>query len=447
MIPAERGVIRCSGVTLFDDLKRWFEHYANGFELQAERSIQSFSCKLYSDLDFGVSAMVFCAPHSATGEDVVEFHLPGNPVLLQRLEQSLAEFNLLPAQPGEFTRRAFLNGRLDLSQAEAVLELVQSRSVESARAASQLLSGGLGKQMSDVREALMASLVELEAGLDFEEGDSQDLQPSEVIGHVRQAQQILQQAAVGQQTRSITSGSRFGCLLLGPPNAGKTSLFSKLTATPSLISSQAGTTRDYRRAAWQTPEMDIELDLIDFPGIGGEAVDQRDALARELVADFDQADLCLLCLHPHTAIEDLPEHLPSMPVLVVFTHRDLRLQVSNDLERELHNRLGEISSVSVSCEDELSTTSAKLCAAITPYFDATEKVIAQRIRNSERYYHALATASASVAVAEQWLASGGQQDLVAAEIHHALSALAELVGEMTPDDLLDRLFSAFCVGK
>ena len=447
MIPAERGVIRCSGVTLFDDLGRWFEHYANGFKLQAERSIQSFSCRLYSDLDIDVSSMVFCGPHSATGEDVVEFHLPGNPVLLQRLEQSLAEFNLLPAEPGEFTRRAFLNGRLDLSQAEAVLELVQSRSVESARAASQLLSGGLGKQMADVREALMASLVELEAGLDFEEGDSQDLRPSEVIGYVRQAQQILQEAAVGQQTRAVTSNSRFGCLLLGPPNAGKTSLFSKLTATPSLISSQAGTTRDYRRAVWQTPEMDVELDLIDFPGVGGDAVDQRDALARELVADFDQADLCLLCLHPHTAIEDLPAHLPSMPVLVVFTHGDLGLQVSNDLARELNNRLGEMNSVLVSSEDGLSTISATLCAAITPYFDAAEKVIAQRIRNSERYHHALATASAAVAVAEQWLESGGQQDLVAAEIHHALSALAELVGEMTPDDLLDRLFSAFCVGK
>jgi len=103
--------------------------------------------------------------------------------------------------------------------------------------------------------------------------------------------------------------------------------------------------------------------------------------------------------------------------------------------------------VSLSSHGDSAATSAALSEAITPFFDEAEKVITQRIRNSERYQLALGSASAAVETAEQWLEVGGQQDLVAAEIHHALAALAELVGEMTPDDLLDSLFSAFCVGK
>jgi tRNA modification GTPase len=445
MIPAQRGVLRCSGDLLFEHLAPWFEKYANGFKPAEKRSIQHFECDLFDGVSIETTVVVFCAPHSATGENVVEFHLPGNPVVLQRLEQSLAEFGLEVAEPGEFTRRAFLNGRLDLSQAEAVLELVQSRSAESARAASQLLSGGLSQQMSDVRHELMTSLVELEAGLDFEEGDSQDLRPSEVIEHVKRAKQILQDAAVGQQTRALTTGARFGCLLLGPPNAGKTSLFAHLTGMPSLVSDQAGTTRDYRRAALMSSSVDI--DLIDFPGLGGDAVDQRDALARELVAEFDQADICLLCLHPNTKPDELPSCFPNMPKLVVFTHSDLELQVNRKLIHELRLRLGNYSMVSLSSHGDSAATSAALSEAITPFFDEAEKVITQRIRNSERYQLALGSASAAVEKAEQWLEVGGQQDLVAAEIHHALAALAELVGEMTPDDLLDSLFSAFCVGK
>ncbi len=447
MIPAARGVLRCSGNHLFDDIRRWFSKYAFGYELTESRSIQHFECELFSGLKTKVTAFVFCAPHSATGENVIEFHLPGNPVLLQRLQQSLSEFDFQAAQPGEFTRRAFINGKLDLSQAEAVLDLVQSRSIESARAATQILSGALSQQMTLVRNELMASLVELEAGLDFEEGDSQDLKPAEVITHVENAKNILASASSAQQQRSVNSNARFTCLLVGPPNAGKSTLFKQLTNTPSLVSSEAGTTRDYRRAEWLNMQGDIDADVIDFPGTGGLAVDQRDAAARELLEDFNQFDMALLCLHPLTTPESLPQRIPNVPLLVVFTHADLRLQPCPELTACLRERFGDYPCVSIAAECSPAATSASLENAIQPFFDDAEKVIAQRIRNSERYQLALENASAAVAAAIEWLDSGGQQDLVAAELHHALAILAELVGEMTPDDLLDRLFSAFCVGK
>ncbi|MFT7516622.1 MAG: tRNA modification GTPase [Myxococcota bacterium] len=447
MIPAPRGVLRCSGPFLFEELQAWMDEYAAGHKLLENRSIQYFECHLYKEFSFEIAALTFCAPQSATGENVVEFHLPGNLVLLQKLEQSLLSCGLLAAQPGEFTRRAFLNGRLDLSQAEAVLELVQSRSVESARAATQLLSGGLGQQMAAVRDELMASLVELEAGLDFEEGDSQDLEPAEVIGHVMHAQQILRDALHTQQLRIVTRGSRFGCLLLGPPNAGKSTLFSSLTKTPSLVSEQAGTTRDCRRSAWINMRGEMAVDVIDFPGLGGLSVDERDARARELANDFNQADMTLLCLHPHTPPEMLPETLPDMPLLVVFTHADLASHPHAELEDVLRERLGDYKFVHLSIDEDENAAAAVLEQAIESFFNESEGIIAQRIRNGERYQQALSAASASVDQAEQWLAMGGQQDLVAAELHQALAVLAELVGEMTPDDLLDRLFSAFCVGK
>jgi len=448
LTPAVRGVVRCSGHLLFDDLLPWFAKYADQGALLFERSVQNFSCRLLGGVDVTMTALVFCGPNSATGENVIEFHLPGNPVLVQALENSLAEFGLSPAEPGEFTRRAFLNGRLDLSQAEAVLELVQSRSVDSARAATQLLCGGLGAQMSAVRDELLASLVELEAALDFEEGDSQDLLPTEISNHVGQAQNILSNAQIGQKNRTLNSSARFGCLLYGPPNAGKSTLFEYLTGVPSLISEQAGTTRDYRRAEWISSASDFQLDVIDFPGLGGTPVDERDASARKVVADFKQADLCLFCLHPNSAISDLPLEIPDMPVLVVFTHADLKIPISLDLQEALRHRFGEnYREISVGKADESAAVATNLLQAILPFFEEAEQLIAQRIRNGERYQEALSKASCSVTEAQRWLESGGQQDLVAAEIRNALDVLAELVGEMTPDDVLDRLFSAFCVGK
>ncbi|MDP6962732.1 MAG: 50S ribosome-binding GTPase [Planctomycetota bacterium] len=446
--PATRGVIRCSGILLFSQIDGWLSEFASGTTLSKIRGVQHIRCELYSDFTFDIKLLVFCGPESATGEDVVEIHLPGNPVLIDKLCSSLVRHHLRAATPGEFTRRAFLNGRLDLSQAEAVLELVNSRSIESARAATQILSGSLGKQMTQVRDNLLQSLVELEAGLDFEEGDSQDLQPKEVTSYVNNAAAILGEAANVQRVRFPSSQSRFGCLLFGPPNAGKSSLFRAVTGLDSIVSGQAGTTRDHRRAPWSLPDAEMPFDLIDFPGLGGGEVDSRDAAARQLVADFNQADMCILCLHPQTKLSQLPALFPDMPVLVAFTHSDITTAVDSQLLAELQSRLGDnFSMISISTlapQDELLSS---FKSAVLPFFESNEQLAIQRIRNSERYQAALDEARAAVERACQWLEVGGQQDLIAAEIRAALDSLAELVGEMTPEEVLDRLFSAFCVGK
>jgi tRNA modification GTPase len=395
----------------------------------------------------GVQLLHFPAPASATGEDVLEVHLPGSLPLVDRLVQGIQECGARLAEPGEFTRRAFLSGRLDLTQAEAVLDLVESRSADTARSAARLLSGSLGPALSADRDVLLAALVELEAGLDFEEGDSQDLEPGEVKHHLADAIGSLENSLAAEGKRRIRHGGKFRLGLVGPPNAGKTSLFRTLTDTPGMVSSEAGTTRDRREGEWVMSEADAPITLVDFPGMGGEAVDARDAAARRIAEGQDaHLDLIWLCLRPDTGVEELPKALPDAPCMVVWTQTDrISCSPSGELRKRLLTLVGQSAEIRIGDRGHLGT--ARLAASTRDRLAAAEEALAQSLRHSERHQAALEAALEALRAGQAWDNQGGHQDLVAEEIRSALWSLSVLVGEATPEEVLDRLFASFCIGK
>jgi tRNA modification GTPase len=446
---APRAVIRLSGAHLLADATQYLTFLQT--PITQERQVLECVLEPLPGISVDAHLLIFPGPHSATGEDVCEIHLPGSVPLVEAQMQQLLATGARLAEPGEFTRRAFVNGRLDLTQAEAVLELVEARSSAAAVAASQVLGGSLGSCLSACRDVLLEALMELEAGLDFEEGDSQDLEPGAVDCLLQRAADLLQSGLQSEQQRLLRHGGLFRIALVGAANAGKSTLFSRLTNTASLISDHAGTTRDRREATWQSPGMELPLTLIDYPGLGGEAVDPRDAAARELAEiSATPLDLVWFCVAADTAVANLPGRLPAAPCVVVWTQSDRNLTASGPLKAAVAQLAGgDAAQIELCCPPERQNVvpQESLVQATKNVLTASEKALSDHIAHGRRHQEALQEALEAVARGAEWDQLGGHQDLVAEDLRAALAALALLVGEFTPEQVLDRLFSAFCVGK
>ncbi len=385
--------------------------------------------------------LVFPGPGSATGEDVLEIHLPSSLPVLEAVQEQLRRAGLRPAEPGEFTRRAFRNGRLDLVQAEAVLDLVHARSAGAAAAAAAVLAGGLGRPMAAAREALAGALTELEASLDFEEGDTADLRPEEVAGLLREARRALAAGLDGEERRTPGPAGLPRIGLAGPPNAGKSTLFARLTGRRVLVSGEAGTTRDLLEGTWRPPGLEEEWLLVDGPGRGGVAADPRDAAARKL-ATRRPCDLWWWLGDVGDPATPPPEPLPGAPLLVVWNQRDRPRRVPLEVLRraETWGPPVWISARTGAGLAELARRSAALLAR-------AEEERAAAVAAGARHRAALRAALECLERAEELHATGAGADLVAEELRAAIRALEELAGRLAPKDLLDRIFSRFCIGK
>jgi tRNA modification GTPase len=380
---------------------------------------------------------------------VLELHFPGSAPVVKVLGRILHEAGLRQAEPGEFTRRAFLNGNIDLAQAEAVLDLVHSSTARQAQAAAKVLGGSLGNELRSARDALASALVQLEAGLDFEEGDSADLTPGEVTSTLEVAATALIRGEESEKQRAVEQGTFWRIALIGPTNAGKSSLFRALTGKRTLISDVAGTTRDRLQAEWPVGDL-IETAstdairpwlLCDLPGLGGEAVDDRDTAAR-VRASLDTFDFQWLVVDASASPTTLPIPLADIPARVVITKADLPHQISGMLLSEA-SQWGIplwVSSASALGFQELAS------ATLGDYLNH-ERQHASAMRSVDRHRQAFSQALQAVRRAQSSLEIDGTRDLVAEEIRAGLMALAELAGEFTPEALLDQLFGDFCIGK
>jgi tRNA modification GTPase len=443
-LAAERAVLRLSGPTLLE-LEPGLLPRGLAPAWTCARGVHTFCWEWLPGLHLPGEAWVFPGPHSATGEDVIELHLPGSLPVLRALESELLRVpGVRAASAGEFTRRAFLNGVLDLTQAEAVLRLVQARDASEARAAAAVLAGALGADLQQARAALAEAMVQIEAGLDFEEGDSQDLQPGEIEAHLERAAAALRRGQSGEQERAVHETDVFRIGLVGAPNAGKTALYSRLTGATALIADERGTTRDRLEAEWRREGANegARYLLADGPGRSTKTSDARDAAAQLRAREADRFDLIWYVLDAADAQAELAEPVPATPALVVLTKADLPRALPEALLRQAEARG---SAFWVSSADgrglehlEKATHAAELALSADRAAGA---------RASQRHQAALHAALEAVEAAAALDALGGQQDLVAEELRRALGAIAELVGEFTPEDLLDQLFSSFCIGK
>lgn len=373
-------------------------------------------------LDEGL-CLVFRAPHSYTGDDVVEFQTHGSPAVLGRVLSRSLDLGARLARPGEFTLRAYLAGRLDLTQAEAVLGLVEA-STEAARRQSALgLSGALGERVAGVARDLTRTLAAIQALLDYPEEGVPD---EDRAAPLRQAETALRDLlGTAHAGRVSTQGARLA--LIGRPNAGKSSLLNALLGYErSIVTPLAGTTRDYLEAGLELAG--VPVTLVDTAGLR-ETEDLIEAAGvRQAVALAENADLVLVLEDGSQPREALPTTLPpGAAVLYVQTKADLGAVWHDPAAIPVSAVTGEgLAALRQAIEQQLLGDQARGEAWLT----------------TERQADAARRALAHVEAAQHL-----PDELAGYELEAALLALAELTGQDVQEDVVDAVFSNFCVGK
>ena len=390
-------------------------------------------------------------PASYTGEDTAEFQCHGSPMVLSLGLQALFAQGARQAGPGEFTRRAFLNGRLDLTQAEAVGDLLEANSREGARHAAGRLAGALSQRIGEIYSALVDIMAHFHAVLDYPD---EDIDPftREELARTLDAQEVALRKLVASGARGFRLAQGLACPILGRPNAGKSSLLNALAGYDrAIVTDIPGTTRD-------TVEVQIQVDglpvrLIDTAGIreGGDPVEQL-GVERSWAA-LASANLILLVWDSSTPFtrEDrrlLLECLSGADTILVENKCDLSAQPLPDLElpEELAEHLHRvpISARTGAGLDQLEAVMARLARDFFP--QAQGDAYGQLLTN-ERQTQAASRALQAVQRAQEALEAGVTPDALLTDVEEALEALGELTGQSVREDVTDRIFSRFCVGK
>jgi tRNA modification GTPase len=441
---AGRGVIRVSGPAAAASVDDVFRPTDERRWKSARLASSHAGVLRLSALEVPVPVLLYRWPagRSYTGQSIIEIHAPGAPPLLEAILADLFARGVRPAVAGEFTLRAFLSGRIDLVQAEAVLGVIDAADAGHLRTALRQLAGGISGRIVRLRDSLLDLLADLEAGLDFVDEDIHFVSSDEVAARIAQAEQEVGSLLAMCESRMQSTG-RARIVLAGLPNAGKSTLFNALVGREAaLVSGEAGTTRDYLHARVDWHGLTVEL--IDTAGWDVGDPDQTDvshaaqALGQE---QWGQADLIVWCsASDGTAAErelenDLLELLRQQvrPHLVVRTKADLLSGTFGDsLAVSGVNRQG-LAELAAACVRTLAV----------PRSGSTDFIGTTAARCLESLTHARQTLSrARTAVA-------GQQgdELLAVELREAVDHLGRIVGAVYTDDILDRIFSRFCIGK
>lgn len=418
-----RAIVRVSG-------SRSFELFApllggRSVEFVAGR-VTRLSVELSQGIRFDVTAYAFRSPRSATGEDVLEIHLPASPFLVSALLERLILLGARQAEPGEFTARAFFNGKLDLTAAEGVAATISSTNRAELDAARQMLGGELSRRLRPILDDLVSILALVEVGIDFTDEDVTFLPAAALRQRVGQAQDSLQRL-LNESPRIERLSHEPRIVLAGRPNAGKSTLLNALAGTArAVVSDVAGTTRDALSAHVSLKRGRVKL--VDVAGLD-EASD--DAIEKRMQAvaatEIETADAVVLVIDPFDLRPRL--RLTREPDLVVYSKADLALPPKDGLGvdaphgiglERLRERLDQLAFGSLSG----ATVSLALNA---------------------RHVNSIKNASDSLARALDAIDGGGE--LVASELRTAINHLGSILGTVSADDVLGKIFSSFCIGK
>ncbi len=388
-----------------------------------------------------VLLLLMRAPRSYTGEDVVEIHGHGGRVPLQAILRLALRHGARSALPGEFTRRAFLNGRLDLAQAEAVLDIVQAKTEAGLIAAMRQLKGGLSERIQGIRQEAVSLLATLEAAIDFPEEDLEFPDAGEVEkGLCRIEEVIIRLLRTAREGRLLRQGARV--VIAGRPNVGKSSLLNALLQEErAIISPLPGTTRD-------TVEEEIEIQgfsvrLIDTAGLRAEGRDpiEREGLRRTRLA-LERADLTLVVLDGSAGVtaEDLVVWRETEGARRLVVNKiDLPQVLSPDRYRE--QLQVEPLFTSAKTGEGIEEVKREIGRALGG--EMQEEVVLVGVRHRE----ALERAKGHLEVARHALGVGHSLELVALDVRGAVDVLGEILGERVTEEVLDQIFQNFCIGK
>jgi tRNA modification GTPase len=394
-----------------------------------------FSDRDKNTIDSGLT-IYFKKPYSFTGEDVIEFHAHGGPVVLDILLKEILHHDVRPARAGEFTERAFLNDKIDLAQAEAIADLIAADSEQAARAAMRSMQGEFSAVIHSLVEDLIKLRIYVESALDFPEEEIDFLADDAIATNLKQVQLRLQDVKKSaQQGRLLKEGMTV--VIAGKPNVGKSSLLNQLAGHDSAIVTEiAGTTRDILREHIQIDG--LPLHIIDTAGLReSDDVVEREGIkrARQVI---EKADRVLFVVDVNDKDETMLQSLPKNIGLTT---------IYNKIDK--NNRAAEI----IQTDSTEIYLSAKMGDGITLLKQHLKNCMGYEQKNEgqfiarRRHLDAIDTAEQHLNIADKNLHQLKAGELLAEELRLAQDALSSITGEFSSDDLLGRIFSDFCIGK
>jgi tRNA modification GTPase len=385
----------------------------------------------------------FKAPHSYTGEDVVEISCHGSPVVLSRVIEIVCRGGARLAEPGEFTYRAFFNRRIDLAQAQAVRDVINAQTAYQARIANKQLEGALSRRLSPAKDALVEVIVHLESAVEFVEDDISPATRSALLARIdKTVEELSSVAASFAFGRYVREG--FDLAIVGRPNVGKSSVFNRLVGSDrAIVTEIAGTTRD---ALYESTSISgVPVRLIDTAGIR-ETTDLVESIgitrSRAAIADADISLVVLDASEPLTEDDlGLLNHVPGARRIVAVN--------KIDMPRRL-----ETASLELSGQDmvEISALTGEGFAGLTGTIFSRLSGEGPSERDDvmitdARQHAAVRQAIEQITDARALMSEGELEEVVLLRLHGALQSLGEVTGETLTDDILGQIFSTFCVGK
>lgn len=436
-----RGIVRLSG----PDALPVAESCLDRALPKAAYRLHNAAFRLPRTAPFPVSVYIMTAPRSYTREDVVEIHAPGAPPLLAAILDELRHSGARLAAPGEFTRRAFLNGRIDLAQAEAVLAVIRSASDAEEKLALSALRGDMRDHLRPVRRQLMELAVDIEAGLDFVEDDISFAPESRRQAGLRSAAAAIREILEHSYARTVFH-EEVVAVLYGATNAGKSSIFNMLAGSPqAIVEPTPGTTRDFLEAA-------VEIEgahflLVDTAGVRtpAEVVEQIAVETSRRIAREAQIVLFVVdaSLRPSPEVDALYRDVRRLPHLVLLNKSDKPSALSHDQWRR---RFPDAAALEISAETGTGRDELELAMARQVHLGGVN-LSGSRFLLVERQKACLGDAADALKRARDAVDREAGDEILSLEIRQACEALGNVTGESYLDDLLDEVFSRFCLGK
>lgn len=426
------GIIRLSGCNA----------YAIAMAINGDKALQprlATFCSFYADSLIDQGLMIyFKAPYSFTGEDIVEIQAHGSPIVLDMLTKACIVQGARMAQPGEFSLRAFLNDKIDLTQAEAIADLIQASSQTAARMALKSLQGEFSHKINQLNEQLIYLRLYVEAAMDFPEEEIDFLNDGKVA-HLLQIILTELSAIRSQANQGVILREGLSLVIAGRPNAGKSTLINSLAGREvAIVTEIAGTTRDVMREHILLD--DIPLHIIDTAGLReSDDVVEKEGIKRAW-QELKRADCVLLVVdvndqqHHHTLTKEIKAALPDeVPIIMVFNKIDT---LSHTVQIQGHT-------IYLSAKSGEGIAQLKqIIKEVIGYQPNEGQFLARR-----RHLQALDEAKDLLFTGQQQLLHHHAGELLAEDLRRAHQILCEITGEFSSDDLLGRIFSSFCIGK
>ena len=427
------GVVRVSGSQSGEIAQKMLGHIPKA----RYAHYGSFFNQEGTEIDKGV-ALFFPGPNSFTGEDVLELQGHGGILVMRSLLESAMALGAVAAEPGEFSKRAFLNGKMDLVQAEAVSDIIDASSEQSARSALRSLSGEFSKQVNALTKALIDLRVFVEATIDFSDEEIDFLASGDVKLKVEQIESDIQNILSSAEQGAILREG-LTVAIAGKPNAGKSSLLNALTQVPSaIVTDIAGTTRDVLKETIHVNGM--PLNIIDTAGlhISEDKIEQEGI--KRAHSEIERADVVLMVFDAQDKTPDLsilPSGIEGKPIILIKNKVDLTGESTGITHSDEQTQL----SLSAKQSQGIDLLRQEL-SSIAGLSDTGEGVLLAR----KRHIIALESALDSTRHALDQL-NNSASELVAEDLRQAAQYLGSITGEFSSDDLLGEIFSSFCIGK